>query len=229
MQKPTISLALAIVLLALSGMALAEAPAAKVTPDEAIHCLQEGNLRFSQGKSRHPNNDSTRRTDTAIGGQHPRATILSCSDSRVPPEIIFDQGIGDIFAVRVAGNVCGVDEMGTVEYGVDHLGTPLLVVLGHTQCGAVTAAATGGELHGSIKSVVDRIIPAVSQAQTAHPDLHGPDLVPAATEANVWQSIEDLTKNSPIIRQSVQSGEMKVIGAIYDVKSGQVKWLDKHP
>jgi carbonic anhydrase len=227
-QKVTISPGLTIALLALSGIALA-APAAKVTPDEAIHCLQEGNLRFSQGTSLHPNSDSARRTDTAIAGQHPSATILSCSDSRVPLEIVFDQGIGDVFAVRVAGNVCGVDETGTIEYGVGHLGTPLLIVLGHTQCGAVTAAATGGELHGSIKSVVGRIIPAVLKAQTAHPDLHGRDLVPAATEANVWQSIDDLTQNSPLIRQKVQSGELKVIGAIYDVRSGQVKWLGKRP
>lgn len=119
--------------------------------------------------------------------------------------------------------------MGTVEYGVDHLGTPLLVVLGHTECGAVTAAATGAELHGDIKSLVARIEPAVSVAQHDHPSLHGKDLVPAAIEVNVWEAIEEIFNHSEITRSCVQSGEVKVVGAIYDVKSGQVKWLGEHP
>jgi carbonic anhydrase len=144
-------------------------------------------------------------------------------------ELVFDQGVGDIFVVRVAGNVCGTDEMGSIEYGVDHVGTPLLVILGHTQCGAVTAAATGAEVHGHIRPLVEKIAPAVSKAQAAHRDLHGKALVPAATEANVWHAAEELLKNSPAAQHRVQAGTLKLVGAIYDVRSGQVKWLGEHP
>jgi len=173
--------------------------------------------------------DAERRTETATNGQRPFVTMLSCSDSRVPLELDDDQGIGDIFVVRVAGNVCGVHEMGSIEYGVDHVGTPLLVILGHTQCGAVTAAATGAEVHGHIRPLVEKIAPAVSKAQAAHSGLHGEDLVPAATEANVWHAAEELFRHSPETRHLVQAGKLKLVGAIYDVKSGQVKWLGEHP
>jgi carbonic anhydrase len=144
-------------------------------------------------------------------------------------EIVFDQGIGDIFAIRVAGNVCGTDEMGSIEYAEEHLGSPLLVVLGHTECGAVTAATVGAEVHGNVKPVIDRIAPAVRQAHIAHPELSGKALVPCAIEANVWQGVEDLLKKSPATRHRVEAGKLKVVGAIYDVKDGQVKWLGEHP
>jgi carbonic anhydrase len=228
MRKSRGFVVLAIWMTAMHGLALAK-DQPTVRPDEAIRRLEEGNSRYSQNRSTHPNSDVARRTQTATDGQHPFATVLACSDSRVPLEIIFDQGIGDVFAIRVAGNVCGVDEMGSVEYGVDHLGTPLLVILGHSQCGAVTAAATGAELHGNVKPLVAKIAPAVSRAQKDHPDLHGKELVPAATETNVWEAIEGLFKGSAITRGCVQSGKLKVVGAIYDVKSGQVKWLGEHP
>jgi carbonic anhydrase len=119
--------------------------------------------------------------------------------------------------------------MGSIEYGVDHVGTPLLIVLGHTECGAVKAAANSAELHGSVAPLVARIAPAVAQAQAQHPDLHGIALVPAATEANVWQSVEELLTKSPVTRDRVQSGKLKAVGAIYDVKTGQVRWLGEHP
>ena len=119
--------------------------------------------------------------------------------------------------------------MGSLEYGMSHLGTHLLVVLGHTDCGAVTAAVTGAEVHGNIRRVVDKIEPAVAAAQAAHRDLHGKDLVPAATELNVWYSIEELMAGSPMTRRHVASGKLKVIGAIYDVKTGKVQWLGEHP
>ena len=112
---------------------------------------------------------------------------------------------------------------------MDHLGTPLMVVLGHTGCGAVTAVATDAELHGSIPALVDNIRPAVEKAQAAHPHLHGKKLVPAAVEANVWQSIEDLLRNSPATRERVAAGKLKVVGAIYDLHDGRVKWLGEHP
>ena len=229
MNKHTVFAALMAWLLAIGGLLRAADAPANIAPDEAVQRLTQGHARFLAGKSTHPNADSARRQRTAAEGQHPFATILSCSDSRVPLEVLFDQGIGDIFVIRVAGNVCGVDEMGSIEYGVDHVGTPLLVVLGHSQCGAVTAAVTGAELPGSIKPLVERIAPAVAKAQAEHPDLHGKELVPAATEANVWHSIEELLTKSPLTRHCMKSGKLKVIGAIYDVKSGNLNWLGEHP
>lgn len=163
-----------------------------MTPDEAIERLTQGNVRYHSGEPEHPRSDAQRMQQTTEHGQHPFATVITCSDSRVPVERVFDQGIGDVFTIRVAGNVCDTDEIGSIEYGVDHLGTPLFVVLGHTGCGAVTAVVTGAELHGSIPPLVDNIGPAVAKASKAHPSLHGQDLVPEAVKANVWQSIDDL-------------------------------------
>jgi len=211
------------------GLAQAAEQTTKVTAEEAIQRLTAGNARFAEGKSDHPNAGPTRRTETGTLGQQPFVTILGCSDSRVPLETVFDQGIGDIFAVRVAGNICEVDEMASLEYGVSKLGTRLVVVLGHTDCGAVTAAVTGAELHGHMRQLVDKITPAVVEAQASHRELHGMELVPAATAANVWYSIEELFLNSPMTRRHVESGKLKVLGAIYDVKTGKVQWLGEHP
>lgn len=200
-----------------------------ISAEEALKRLKEGNDRFAAGKSVHPNADAQRRELVAAQGQRPFVTILACSDSRGPVELLFDQGIGDLFVVRVAGNVCNVDETGSIEYGVDHVGTPLLVVLGHTGCGAVTAVVMGGEVHGSIPKLVAGIRPAAAKAGQANPHLHGKELVPAATEFNVWQSIDDLFKRSSIIRRHARDGKVKALGAIYDLPSGKVKWLGEHP
>ena len=206
---------------------------AKETPtisaETALHKLEDGNRRFVEGKNTFPDIGSERRRETSQDGQHPFATVISCSDSRLPVEITFDQGIGDIFVVRVAGNVCNVDEIGSAEYGADHLGTPVLVVLGHSKCGAVTAVVDGDELHGSIPALVHGIVPAVEKAKKAHPDAKGDALVSAAIEANVWQSIEDLFKKSPLLLKRVQDGKLKIVGANYDIESGKVKWLGEHP
>jgi carbonic anhydrase len=210
------------------GLVQAADQSSSVTAEEAILRLKAGNTRFAEEKTTHAGGDAARRSATARG-QQPFVTILGCSDSRVPLEAVFDRGIGDIFAIRVAGNICGVDEMGSIEYGVGPLGTHLLVVLGHTDCGAVTAAVTGAEVHGNIRRVVEKIEPAVATAQAAHRGLHGMDLVPAAIEANVWYSIEELLTGSPMTRRLIESGKLKVIGAIYDVKTGKVQWLGEHP
>ena len=200
-----------------------------VTPEQAMERLREGNSRFHSAKSIHPNIGPSRLHKTAEGGQHPFATILTCSDSRVPVELVFDQGVGDIFVVRVAGNVCGEHEAGTIEYGVDHLKTPLLVVLGHSRCGAVTAVATDAKLPGNIPALVRGIRPAVEKAKKLHPDQHSRELVPAATRCNVWQAIHDLFVQSPMTRELVAGGKLKVVGAIYQVDSGKIDWLGTHP
>lgn len=139
-------------------------------------------------------------------------------------------GVMDTFVIRVAGNVCDTDEVGSIEYGLAHVNTPVLVVLGHTQCGAVTAVThavqgRGHALERNIPPLVDNIQPAVERTMRAHPNLHGDAVIPPAIEENVWQGIDDLFMSSPSTRNLVKSGEVKVVGAIYDVGTGRVKWL----
>lgn len=209
--------------------AFASEAAPGIAPAQVLKMLKDGNERYSTGVARHPHTDPARLHDTAEHGQHPLATVIACSDSRCPVELLFDSGIGDLFVIRVAGNVCDTDEIGSIEYGVEHLGTPLLVVLGHDQCGAVTAVATHAEVHGKIPALVDNIGPAVDKAQRLHPDLHGQDLVPAAVEANVWQAIEDLLQGSDATRQRIRNGKLMVVGAIYHLEDGRINWLGAHP
>ncbi len=199
------------------------------TPEEALIQLKAGNARFATGHAIHPNQDHQRRIFTASKGQHPFATIIACSDSRVPVEILFDQGIGDLFVIKVAGNVMDVDEIGSVEYGVDHLATPIMVVLGHTHCGAVTAVVQGAEVHGSIPKLVDNIVPAVKKTKHDHPELKGDALVTAAVVNNIWQSVTDLLMHSPATRARIEAGTLEVVGAIYDINTGKIDWLGNHP
>ncbi|MBD3381960.1 MAG: hypothetical protein GF404_07170, partial [candidate division Zixibacteria bacterium] len=193
-----------------------------------MQMLREGNQRYVDNSRIYPNLDRDRIKEVT-GGQNPYATVITCSDSRVPVEHIFDAGLGDIFVIRVAGNVCDVDEIGSIEYGIGHLYTPVLVVLGHTSCGAVTAVCTDAEVHGSIPPLVDNIIPAVRSVESENPHLHGKDLVPKAVEANVWRSIEDLLKHSPEACKLVESGYLQVVGAVYHLDDGHVEWMGTHP
>jgi carbonic anhydrase len=202
---------------------------AAVSPEDSLELLKKGNERFVSGACTHPRGDASRREQTAKEGQKPFATVVGCSDSRSPIELIFDQGIGDIFVVRIAGNVSGTDEIGSVEYGVGHLGTALVVVLGHTRCGAVTAAASGAQVHGSTAALIQRIRPAVETARKKTPAPEGDALVAAAIEANVWRSIEDLLRGSAEIREKVREGKVKIVGALFDLFSGRVTWLGSHP
>lgn len=204
----------------------------KPSPDEAIMMLKEGNQRFVSGKATHLHTDSARliQAGKESQGDHAYATIISCSDSRVPVERIFDAGIMDIFVIRVAGNVVDVDEAGSIEYGLAHVNTPVLVVLGHTQCGAVTAVTNAVQGHGhpleiNIPPLVDNIQPAVERALAAHPGAETEEIIARGIEENIWQGIEDLFMRSPASREIVKSGKAKIIGAIYDVGTGAVDWL----
>lgn len=198
-----------------------------LSPADALMRLKTGNAACLLGKAKHPDQTTARRKETAENGQKPFASLLSCSDSRVPPEIIFDQGIGDIFVIRVAGNVAGMDEIASLEYGIEHLGVPLLVVMGHSKCGAVTAAVKGGGVDGSIAALLEKIAPAVNEARKSTPTEE--ELIPKATVENVWQGIETCLTQSKIIRERIEKGELRVVGAIYDIASGEVKWLGPHP
>ncbi|MBZ0108519.1 MAG: carbonic anhydrase [Candidatus Scalindua rubra] len=210
-------------------MASTGASADSHDPTEALLKLMSGNVRFSSCQSTHPNISAERRKQVTRDGQHPFATVIACSDSRVPVEILFDQGVGDIFVIKVAGNVCNTDEIGSIEYGIDHLETPVMVVLGHTHCGACTAVATGADVHGCIPDLIAPIRPALEKEQTAHPNLHGKALVPALVEANVWQAIEDLFQRSSSIRRRTNDGRVTVVGAVYNIETGTVKWMGTHP
>jgi carbonic anhydrase len=215
--------------LAVAAQLWASAAGPGISPDDALGKLKAGNARYVSGVVQHPNQDQKRRSATATEGQHPFATVLGCSDSRVPVEVLFDSGIGDIFVIRVAGNVVDVDEAGSIEYAVDHLGTPVLVVLGHTQCGAVTAVAQKAEVHGNIRPLVANIQPAVATARKMHPELAGDAIVSEAIKANVWQAIADLFKSSPVTVAKVKAGNLKVVGAVYNIDSGAINWMGAHP
>lgn len=205
---------------------------AKPSPDQVVTMLKQGNARFVSGESTFPNLDKSRLhlAGTQNQGDYAYATVITCSDSRVPVELIFDAGIMDIFVVRVAGNVCDTDEIGSIEYGLAHVNTPVLVVLGHTQCGAVTAVTQAVQGHGhklerNIPPLVENIQPAVKRAMKMHPEAEGKDVIPYAITENVWQSVEELFLNSPSTRELVHQGKAKVVGAIYDVGTGEISWL----
>ena len=216
-------------------LALAAAPAVfatDLTADQALAKLKEGNERFVSGKSMHPHTDTARliQAGSEDQGKHAHATIIACSDSRVPVERLFDEGIMDLFIVRVAGNVVDTDEAGSIEYGLAHVNTPLFVVLGHTQCGAVKAVTAdikghGHPLEANIPLLVDNIAPAVKRAIEQNPKAEEKDIIPAAITENVWQSVNDLFMKSAKVREMVKDGKVKVVGAIYDVGTGKVDWL----
>jgi len=233
MKKMFASLLLGCTLLATTVIpASASETAQKPSPDAIIKMLKEGNARFVGDTESNPHCDNARLilAGKENQGNYAYATVISCSDSRVPVERIFDAGVMDIFVVRVAGNVVDTDEAGSIEYGLAHVNTPVLLVLGHTQCGAVTAVTDAVQGHGhalerNIPALVDNIEPAVKRAIAAHPTVTGKDIVPYGIEENVWQGIEDLFMKSPATREMVKSGKRKVVGAIYDVGTGQVNWL----
>jgi carbonic anhydrase len=187
-----------------------------LTARQALDRLMAGNGRFASGAAMHPNQSVDRRAEVAKG-QHPVAIILTCSDSRVPPEIAFDQGLGDLFVVRVAGNVVDDHVVGSVEYAVDHLGARLIMVLGHSHCGAVEAAVKGGHAPAHIASLVKSIAPAVEQSRS-----RPGDFLTNSIDANVLRVVGTLRRCQPILAPLAAQGKISVIGARYDLESGKV-------
>src|SRR5499427_4400438 len=181
----------------------------KVTPNSALAELKAGNAHHAAHRYSHPHETAARFRQLA-SGQHPHAEVLSCADSRVPPEILFDQGLGDLFVVRVAGNVATDTEIGSLEYGAEHLHIPLLVVLGHESCGAVTAAVQPGEAEGHIKALVDLIKPAVEKSR----GLPG-DPVANAVRSNVELVVKQLRASTPMLSELVAQGKLKIVGGVY--------------
>jgi len=196
-----------------------------LTAQQARDRLQTGNQRFVEGHCEHPHCDAGRRKDVAANGQRPFATIVTCSDSRVPPELLFDQGIGDLFVIRVAGNVCNADECASVEYAVAHLHTALVVLLGHTDCGAVTAVVNGVKAEGHLARLLDGISRALRDARAEKPEAAREELLNATINKNVVNAIDDLTRESPVIAEHVNNGRVQIAGAIYDLTTGKVSWM----
>jgi carbonic anhydrase len=192
---------------------------ASIRPNDAVMRLKEGNNRFLQNKK--TDRDLLSQVDKTGSGQFPFAALLSCIDSRVPAELVFDQGIGDIFNVRVAGNIVNEDILGSLEYSCKVAGSKLILVLGHTRCGAVTSACKHVEL-GNITPLLNKIQPAVGSVVKG--DLT-PELIEEVAVKNVENSIEQIRKDSPILKQMEDSGEIVIAGAIYDVASGAVEFL----
>nr|WP_290666339.1 carbonic anhydrase [Ardenticatena sp.] len=182
-----------------------------------LQALRTGNQRFVEGKMRYPRQDETTRM-ALTRGQTPRAVVLGCADSRVPPEVIFDQGLGDLFVVRSAGNIPDVYALASIEYAVLVLQTPLLVVLGHTQCGAVRAAIEAARPTPALGALVDAIRPSVEAAETSSVD----DIV----AVHVRRVAATLPARSEILAQAVADGRLVIVPALYHLGTGVVEWLE---
>ncbi len=191
-----------------------EIPKSFSNAEAVIDFMLEGNDLYIKATQNSGNISSDIRRDTKENGQHPYATVITCSDSRVPAEHIFSAGLGELFVIRTAGNVIGDFELGSVEYGAEHLGTKLVLVLGHTYCGAVDATLSGGA-HGNIEKITDEIKEGLSDGCTAR----------EAEIQNVKHSMSEIMK-SHIMAELVETGKVAVKGAIYDIESGKVEILD---
>lgn len=199
---------------------------AATTPADALRLLREGNARFVDGTPtpREPLADAAA---TARDGQFPLAAVVGCVDSRVPVETVLDLGIGDAFVARVAGNVVDDDVLGSLEFATELAGVPAVVVLGHTACGAVKGACDGAEL-GHLTGLLARITPAIEEVTGGDPTPGSDDaaLVDRVVEANVRRTVTGLTEDSPVLAARVDAGTLVVAGAVYDLASGVVRWLD---
>jgi carbonic anhydrase len=204
-----------------------------ITAQEALERLKEGNCRFVDGLHDGEGTSTHRRVQLA-DGQEPFAIILGCSDSRVPAELVFDQGLGDLFVIRVAGNVVAPSQVGSVEFAAGMFGTELVVVLGHTKCGAIEATLREleqplGSRSSNLRSIVDRIRPSVRSLMDTPLDSDRETLIRYAVRANIRASVDHLAHGSQMLEQLIEAGKLLVVGAEYDLESGEVDFFDGLP
>jgi carbonic anhydrase len=193
-----------------------------ITPQKALELLKEGNQRFLNKNQ--ASRDLNLQVDQTSGGQWPFAVVLGCIDSRVPAELVFDQGIGDIFSARVAGNFVNIDILGSIEYGCKVAGSKLVLVLGHEGCGAVKGACDGVEL-GNITSMLANLQKAVDSVdESGDRSSANSDFVHKVVDSNVELTIEDIRNQSVVLKEMEAAGEIMIVGAVYDVKSGKVSF-----
>jgi carbonic anhydrase len=214
---------IAAILLGIALLGAAHPTATAPTPASVLTELKAGNERFASHHVTHPHQTAARRTELA-SGQQPHAVILACADSRVAPEIVFDKGLGDLFTVRVAGNIAGDPEIASIEYAVEHLHVPLIVVMGHQSCGAVGAAIEGGEAPGHLPALIDAIKPSVEKARAMKGELSD-----NAIRVNVEAVVAQLEASQPILAEHVADGSLKIVGGVYSLKTGRVAWLSDTP
>ncbi len=195
-----------------------------LTPDEVLERLRQGNDRWVAGEPRHPHLSTARRVATAVHGQDPMACVLTCSDSRVAPEQLLDVGVGDLFTIRVAGNVVDPGVAASAEFAALRLRTPLFLVLGHSHCGAVNAAMEAGPLPAGLDPVLDKVRPSVAAARRAMPGADAEAVALEASVHNAGQAVEDLLSQCPGVRELAGSGASRVVAAVYHLASGRVDW-----
>lgn len=195
-----------------------------LTPDLAIQILKDGNDRFMRNLKE--NRNLLQQVNETAAGQYPFATILSCIDSRTSAELIFDQGLGDIFSIRIAGNILNEDILGSMEFATKIVGTKLIVVLGHSKCGAIVGACNNVEL-GNLTTLLNKIQPAIYAEKETKQNRTGTNVafVNNVTELNVHLTIERIRRESPIVAELESTNKIKIVGGIYDVESGQVTFL----
>ncbi|WP_223551296.1 carbonic anhydrase family protein [Aestuariivivens sp. NBU2969] len=200
---------------------------ATMTPEKSLQFLKEGNVRFQNNLK--ANRNLLEQVNDTSEGQFPFATILSCIDSRVSAELVFDQGLGDIFSVRIAGNFVNEDILGSMEFACKLAGTKLIVVLGHTSCGAIKGACDHAKM-GNLTKLIQKIEPAVNAVEEPKDESQrnssNLDFVDSVSEKNVHLTIERIRKESPILAEMEQNGEIKIIGAMYDIATGAVTFYD---
>ena len=218
MVKRFVLLALLALSIVTTRAVIAAVQAPTMSAADALKLLLEGNQRFIDGKLEHPNQTVARRVEVAKG-QHPFAALLACSDSRTPPEIIFDRGLGDIFVVRVAGNVADQVVIESLDYSVKHLGVRVVMILGHNRCGAVTAAVAGHEEEGDVGPMLTELRPAVAASK----GIAG-DPVENAVRENVKLVMKKIATSAELSAM-VKSGELKIVGGIYDLDTGKIEMM----
>lgn len=198
----------------------------KITPEEAIDLLKKGNERFVNNLK--INRNLLQQINETSEGQHPFAVILSCIDSRTSAELIFDQGLGDIFSIRIAGNIINDDILGSMEFGCKVAGAKLIVVLGHTECGAVKGACDKVEM-GNLSGLLHKIIRAVDDEKTVLEDRssNNKEFLDKVTLININNNIDEIKKNSSILDEMVKSGEINIVGAIHNISTGEVDFFNK--
>lgn len=184
----------------------------------ALAALIEGNNRFAAGDAEHPRQDARRRKEVLDKGQYPFAAIVGCADSRVPPELVFDQGLGDLFVVRVAGNLVGDFILASLEYAAGHFGVPLIVVMGHSRCGAVTAAMAAADTPGRLSAIIAALKPSIEKAKGG-----SGDSVDAAARESVKSTVASLEASEPVLRPLVERGTLRIVGMFYDIETGAVE------
>jgi carbonic anhydrase len=194
-----------------------------LSSNQALQRLRDGNARFVAGDRDRALGDLAARRGELTEGQDPFAIVLGCSDSRVPAEIVFDQGLGDLFVIRVAGNIVAPSQIGSIEFAAEQFGVPLVVVLGHSECGAVRATLDAGAEDASpnLRSIVDRIRPALAELDAA-----APDAFTRAVRANVRMSVAQLRAGSPILEGLLRKGALSIVGAEYSLETGVVDFFE---